>query len=338
MRPLKYLTFAKNYNISHFSPTALFVRIIPTDNCNLNCAYCFQKKDNAENMTWDMFVKVISKAVELKVGLVSFLGGEPMMWEFIYDAIELCTKHNILTDITTNGTFLDDATLQKLGSAGLDYLNISVDTQRGSGVSEKDVIFRKNIQKSIKAAEKSFGIKSRINSVMYNNNFDDIKVLIEVSNEVKIPLSLGFIVPDMANPMEKDIYFTEEDTDLLEEFVNYILQKKSESYPIIDPDSYFLNVFRFLKHENFWECNYPTKYGWINVTSDGGIRGCTKKMDSTGFNFLTLTSQKIIELKKSLELSVKACNTYCYSNCAYDSSYYKNNKATLLAESFKKFF
>jgi len=245
---------------------------------------------------------------------------------------------NILTDITTNGTFLDAVAIQKLGSAGLDYLNISVDTQRGSIVSKKDVIFRKDILKALKVAEKDLGMKSRVNSVMYNNNFDDIKSLLEVLNEVKIPLSLGFIVPDLAHSADMEIYFTEKDTGLLEDLVKYILQKKTENYPIIDPDSYFVNVFKFLKHENFWECNYPTKYGWINVTSDGGIRGCTKKMDETGFNFLTLTNQKIIELKKSLELSVKGCNAYCYSNCAYDSSYYKNNKAAFLIDNFKKLF
>ncbi|MCL1788165.1 MAG: radical SAM protein [Defluviitaleaceae bacterium] len=338
MKPLKYLNFTKCYNISYFSPTALFVRIIPTDNCNLNCAYCFQKKDNAASMTWEMFVKILDKAIELRVGLISFLGGEPMIWEHIYDAIALCTKHNILTDMTTNGTLLDDVTIQKLGNAGLDYLNVSVDTQSSSIVSKKNVIFDKSVLASLKAAEKDLDVKLRVNSVIYNNNFDDIKLLLDVAHEVKIPLSLGFIVPDLGDTHSKEIYFTEEDTGLLNEIVLYILQKKKEGYSVIDPDAYFTNVFKFLKRENFWECNYPTKYGWLNVTSDGAVRGCTKKMDDTGFDFLSLTTEKIVALKKSLEAPVKACNPYCYSNCAYDSSYYKSNKAAFIVDNFKKLF
>jgi len=338
MKPLKYLNFVNNYNFSHFDYTALFVRIIPTDNCNLNCLYCFQRKNNTPEMTWEMFEKIFSKAKSLKTGFISFLGGEPMLWEYIYDAVELCTEYNILTDITTNGTLLNNTTIEKLSNAKLDYLNISTDIQSTDAISEKNIIFDKEILKELKMAEKNHNIKLRINSVIYNNNFEDIKLLLELSKENKIPISLGFVVPNMNDNTNKSICFSQDDTDLLTEITNYILEKKNARYPIIDPDSYFTNIFRFLKNESFWKCNYPTKYGWINVTPDGSIRGCTKKMDTTDFDFISLTPENIKEYKALLKASVNQCNPYCYSNCAYDSSFYKDNKATFIIDNFKNFF
>jgi len=277
MKTLKYLKFIENYTFSHFEHTPLFVRIIPTDNCNLNCSYCYQKTNDAPDMPKGLFSQVLDKAISLKVGFISFLGGEPMLWEHLYDAIELCSKHNILTDMTTNGTMLNDVTIQKLGSSGLDYLNISVDTRDDNSVSKKNILFDKNVVKALNLAENDYGMKLRMNSVIYNNNFEDVKLLLELSNGSKIPISLGFIVPNVKDIGSGGIYFSEKDTKLLEEIVGYILKKKSEKYPIIDPDSYFTNVFRFIKNESFWQCNYPTKYGWINITASGKIRSCTKK-------------------------------------------------------------
>ncbi|MDR2964224.1 MAG: radical SAM protein [Treponema sp.] len=325
-KALKNINFLRKFGLSYFKYTALFVRVIPTDNCNSNCLYCYQKKINASNMSWDLFNQVLDKAIKLNVGFISFLGGEPMLWEYIYDAIALCSKHNILTDMTTNGTLLNDVAVQRLGSSGLDYLNVSVDTHDNYSVSKKNTFFNKSLIKALNCAKKNYGMKFRMNSVIYNNNFEDIKLLLELSNQNKIPHSLGFIVPNMKDIDNKEIYFSERDIELLENIVKYILNKKKKKYLIIDPKSYYTNVFRFIKQESFWKCNYPTKIGWINVTPNGAIRSCTKKMDETNFHFLSLTSKKIKSLKSYLKTLVKGCNPYCYSSCAYDAAFYKKNK------------
>jgi len=338
MKTSKYSHFVKNYTYARFNYSTLFVRVLPTDNCNLNCFYCFQRKDDAVDMPWELFVQVLDKARELKLGLMSFLGGEPMLWDHLYDALALCSKHNILTDMTTNGTLLNRETIERLGSSGLDALNVSVDTKSSLSASKKNTLFNGDIVKALKTAEKTYGMKIRMNGVIFNNNFEDIKLLLELSKESEIPLSLGFIVPDLKSDRNKKSYFSEEDTELLGEIVDYILQRKKEKYPVIDPDSYFTNVFKFIKNEYFWECNYPTKYGWVNVVSDGTLRGCTKKMDDSDMTFLSLTPEKIKHYKESLQEPVKECNPFCYSNCAYDSAYYRDNKLAFIADNFSKTF
>jgi MoaA/NifB/PqqE/SkfB family radical SAM enzyme len=283
-------------------------------------------------MSFDSFCTYLDKAKELKVGLMTFLGGEPMIWKPLYDALSLCTERHVMTDLTTNGTLLTDPTVECLGKSGLDYLNISVDGVKATEVTSKTSIIRPGLMESLKKARKKHHMHTRINSVIYNNNFEEILALIEFCKEWNTQISLGFIVPPL-NPKhraEADIYFSVADEPLLNDIVSNILLKKRAGYPIVDPDSYFQNIFKFIRREKFWDCNYPTRYGWVNITPTGHIRSCTKKMDKLDIHFLDLDPANLSGLRSILKKKVKTCNIDCYSNCAYDSYFYTHNKGEMV--------
>jgi MoaA/NifB/PqqE/SkfB family radical SAM enzyme len=337
-RAAKFENLAEAYLSSYRHGTPAFVRMLPTDRCNLACAYCWQKNDASTDMTIDSFRAHLEKAKELRVGLMTILGGEPMIWEPLHDALTLCTERHVLTDLTTNGTLLTPETVERLGSAGLDYLNISVDGAKPSAVTRKTSVFRPGLMEALKEAREKHHMHTRINSVIYKNNFDEIRTLMEFSKKWDIQLSLGFIVPplDPAQRSATDIYFSKEDEPLLRAIVDGILQKKRAGYPVIDPDAYFENIFKFIRREKFWDCNYPTRYGWINVTPSGRIRSCTKKMDELDFRFLDLDLEKLARVRAILKEKVKTCNINCYSNCAYDSYFYTHNKGEMLKKIWKR--
>ena len=238
----------------------------------------------------------------------------------------------MLTDLTTNGTLLTPETAERLGKAGLDYLNISVDGSEASSVTCKTSIFRPGLAEALRDVRDRHHMHTRVNSVIYKDNFPAIQELMEAARSWNFQLSLGFIVPplDPVLRSEEEIYFTAEDESRLQYIVAVILEKKHAGYPIIDPDSYFENIFKFIHREKFWECNYPTRYGWINVAPSGRIRSCTKKMDELDFLFLDLDLEKLRELRAILRQKTAACNIDCYSNCAYDSYYYTHNKGAML--------
>lgn len=328
----KFLNLYHAYVMSCFFVRTPFVRMIPSDKCNLRCKYCWQRRDESYDMTMEEFRGYLAKAKKLDVGLITFLGGEPMAWPYLYEAIASCTEAKVLTDITTNGTLLNEDTIRRLGSAGLDYLNISVDGVKPTEVTSKNSIFREDILRQLKAAKKKYGMHFRVNSVIYKNNFEEIKAMMDFANKNNVQISLGYIVRPLkeeyiTNP---DIYFSREDRELLDEIIFYIVGKKRQGYPVIDPEEYFFKVYRYLNGEKFWGCNYPTKYGWVNISPDGRIRSCTKKMDELDMRYVDLDSRKIKELRKILSENTAQCNTHCYSNCAYDSYYYTHNKSQML--------
>lgn len=334
VKTAKFKNLVSAYISSYLYSTPAFVRMIPTDKCNLNCKYCWQKDDTSKEMTYEEFSQYLEKAVSLKVGLITFLGGEPMVWESLFDAISLCSKKHVLSDLTTNGTLLDQKSIMSLGEAGLDYLNISVDSLVPSRISVKNSINRDSLIKYLNEAKSKFRMHFRFNSVIFKNNFKNIKELIEFSKDNNVQISLGFIVPPFNNDQinEQSIYFEKTDNELLQEITEYILEKKRNGYPIIDPDSYFKNIFRYLNREKFWDCNYPTRYGWINVTPNGKIRTCTKKMDELDIKFMDLDLARLKNIREIMKNNVKECNINCYSNCAYDSYFYTHYKLQM----FKK--
>lgn len=337
LKSRKFMHLVRANVSSKVLATPAFVRMIPTDRCNLDCGYCWQHDQNSSDMSLDEFMRCLDHAVRLRVGLVTFLGGEPMLWEHLTTAIAACSERHMLTDMTTNGSFLDERTLQELGRAGLDYLNISVDGLEASEVSKKRSIAREGLLDALKEARARYGIHFRLNAVIFKNNFEAIKELIEFVGEHRVQLSLGFVVPEICSEVADDaIDFTGRDTDLLHEIVTYILDKKKSGYPIIDPDSYFTGVFRFLRGEHFWDCNYPTRYGWINVTSNGKIRSCTKAMDERDVRFVDLDRGKVAELRQAYKEKVARCNVHCYSNCAYDSYYYTHHKGEMAKRIVKR--
>ena len=317
--------------------TPAFIRIIPTDNCNMNCKYCRQKDNAPFMMSYSNFKSYLKKARKMQVGLITFLGGEPLMWEHVYQAIADCTRHLIPSDLTTNGSYLNEETIEKLGKAGLDYLNISVDGIRPNRVSGKNYIFRNNLTELLKKAQKKYKMDVRLNTVIYNNNLDDIRELLEYTKENGFRISLGYAMPplngeDAANPM----YFRKEDRELLKKIISYIIVKKREGYPIIDPEEYFLNIFRFLNRESFWQCNYQTKYGWLNIAPNGQIRSCTKKQDDLHNHFSSLKLKQLVALRRKFAENISSCNSDCYSNCAYDAYYYRKHKGEMIKKLLKK--
>lgn len=323
---------------SYVSGTPAFVRVIPTDRCNLSCSYCWQHDQRSADMTLDTFLACLEHAVRLRVGLITFLGGEPMLWEPLTHAIAACTRRHVLTDMTTNGSLLDGDTILALGRAGLDYLNISLDGLEDSPVSKKSIAGRAGLIADLERARSMYGLHFRMNAVIFRNNFKTIRDLLDFANSQRVQISLGFIVPPLDDETggEERIHFTLEDEKLLHEIVEYLLAKKRSGYPIIDPDAYFTGVFQYLRGDKFWDCNYPTRYGWINVTAQGKIRSCTKAMDELDVRFTDLDRQKVGELRAIYQRKVAACNVHCYSNCAFDSYYYTHHKVEMAKRIFAR--
>jgi cyclic pyranopterin phosphate synthase len=117
--------------------TATDLRVSLTDRCNLRCNYCMP----AEGLDWlptdevltdDEVVRLITIGVErLGVAEVRFTGGEPLLRRGLPDIVRRTTALSPRpeTSITTNALGLT-RTARALAEAGLDRVNVSLDTVR----------------------------------------------------------------------------------------------------------------------------------------------------------------------------------------------------------------
>src|SRR3954453_15492589 len=111
------------------------LRVSLTDRCNLRCQYCMPAEGldwmpPDETLTDDELIRLIGIGVELLgVRDVRFTGGEPLLRRGL-PAIVAATKalpSNPRPAMTSNGLGLT-RTAQALADAGLDRVNISLDT------------------------------------------------------------------------------------------------------------------------------------------------------------------------------------------------------------------
>jgi cyclic pyranopterin phosphate synthase len=123
--------------VDKFGRTATDLRVSLTDRCNLRCSYCMP----AEGLDWlpgddvltdDEVVRLIKIGVErLGITEVRFTGGEPLVRRGLVDIVRR-TKQLVPTpeaSLTTNALGLA-RTARALAEAGLDRVNVSLDTIR----------------------------------------------------------------------------------------------------------------------------------------------------------------------------------------------------------------
>src|SRR3954452_794110 len=120
-----------------FGRVATDLRVSLTDRCNLRCSYCMPAEGlewlpNDEVLTDDAVVRLITVAVErLGVREVRFTGGEPLLRRGLPDIVRrtAALRPRPETSITTNALGLT-RTARTLAEAGLDRVNVSLDTVR----------------------------------------------------------------------------------------------------------------------------------------------------------------------------------------------------------------
>lgn len=108
----------------------LSFRMSITNRCNLNCLYCHHDGmlPSKDEMTPLEIEKITKIAKDLGVRRVRLSGGEPLIRKDIVDIVDKISQIGFKDiSITTNGTYLSKYSAD-LKNAGLDRVNVSLDT------------------------------------------------------------------------------------------------------------------------------------------------------------------------------------------------------------------
>ncbi len=186
-----------------------YLRLSVTDRCDLRCIYCMPEEGISLLKHKDMLdFEEISRSVEMLIGAgikkIRVTGGEPLVRKDIVKLIKNIKSKPGLEDlsITTNGILLGQY-LQELKDAGIDRLNISIDSldpykyrniTRGGDL--------KNVLNNLKKAKEIGFKKIKINTVITEMlDIEDIRSFIRFSMENE--LNIRFIEM-MQSPFKGD--------------------------------------------------------------------------------------------------------------------------------------
>lgn len=168
-----------------------YLRLSVTDLCNYRCRYCMPpegvaKRDHGDILSLEELADIARAAVRLGVKKIRLTGGEPLVRRGI---VELCRQLRTIPGLqelclTTNGSLLPQLAAP-LREAGLDRLNISLDTLRPDRFAEMTRLGHlSDALAGIEAAEAAGFHNLKLDTVLIGGfNDDEIDDFINLTRE-----------------------------------------------------------------------------------------------------------------------------------------------------------
>ena len=258
-----------------------YLRISVTDRCNLRCIYCMPKEGirltGRENILQESeIIRVCRVMAELGIKKIKITGGEPLVrprMPGLIHQIKAIPGIEKVT-LTTNGILLKKQ-MKELAEAGLDSLNISLDTLDREGslkITRRDLL--DDTLAGIKEAMKYPNVQLKINCVPLGIEEQNLCEIAEFA--CKYPVHVRFI--EMM-PIGYGSSFTgmsqEKIVSLLEERFGRLVPYEGEplgngpcKYYIVKGFQGKIGFISAISHKFCSECNR------IRLTSQGYLKTC----------------------------------------------------------------
>jgi len=290
--------FADPYARTYLFPKPLDVICEISYLCNLECPTCFRwtSKPDEHELTADEWKGVLAK---LKAWLgtfnLTFTGGEPFLRKDILEIFKFASQNGIVTQVVSNGSFIDKALAKRIVASGLDGLTISLNSMnpeihnktRGTSGAFNEVMTaidnlkdRKGMRLSLSTTVVKDGIDGLIEVIkfakargIYGVNFQPIMpaTILPVFNkdgEAK-KSSVGTPYRDLLK---------DKDASHVDNVFNRLLSMKEQGYPILNSSDHLKEIAKYLKDPTNPEilekvCKVGVKN--FNIDPFGNVRLCS---------------------------------------------------------------
>ncbi|MBO6109685.1 MAG: GTP 3',8-cyclase MoaA [Methanobrevibacter sp.] len=262
----------------------LSLRITLTNRCNVNCIYCHHDgmRSSENEMTPDEIHKICQIAKRIGVRKIRLSGGEPLIRK---DIVEIISKINSVgfndISITTNGILLEKYA-KDLKEAGLDRVNVSLDTlnpETYEFITKKDYLeaAKRGILKSVEVG--LYPVKINM-VIMKDINEHEIKDMFNFCKDNDMVLQLIELIESENcddDKFSKEYHYK---LDMVEERLADIADDVKEREFMQGRKKYYINggeieVVKPVDNSKF--CANCTR---LRVTPDGKIKPCLLRNDN----------------------------------------------------------
>ncbi len=160
-----------------------------TQRCNLHCLHCYADSHNRaypDELTFAEGERLLRELADFGVPTVLFSGGEPLMRPDLFELATLAGELGMRTVLSTNGTFIEDATAQKIAAARFAYVGVSLDAIGAAHdkLRGKKGAFDEAVA-GIKAAQRA-GLRTGIRFTIHGRNRHELGPMIELAQELEV--------------------------------------------------------------------------------------------------------------------------------------------------------
>jgi Fe-coproporphyrin III synthase len=161
-----------------------------TRRCNLRCVHCYSQSENLKypnELDTDEALAMIEDLARFGAPVLLFSGGEPLMRQDLFTLVEAAVALNMRAVISTNGTLITPRQAERLRTANLSYVGVSLD-----GLREVNDAFRGLPGAFDLALEgirncRAAGIKVGLRFTITRRNADQIDGIFDLIRQENIP-------------------------------------------------------------------------------------------------------------------------------------------------------
>lgn len=340
-------------SIFNKNPFPIWAYIFVTRKCNLSCDYCYITEEKFKEMgiggaSNDMDIDELKKAVDKLWGLgnryVSFFGGEPTIRR--RDLVEIVRyssfEKQMFTQLPTNGTLLKrEGYVNELGEAGIDLMDVSLDSLGRFDQSRKDSYHRESLFTRLLEGRRKHGFAIKTNYVITKKNTDQLERILEFGKENGFIVSIRLAMKPPIIPLnwkeENGLYFSTspEDVEEVDRIADRVIQRKKQGYVVGEPIKFYEAMKRLVRGEkDFWQCEAGKHH--ITISNDGMVIQCEMLTDNFGIHFSELTPQYAQNLREQVNKNLARCNDNCLAAAYFCGQYYRRHPLSLIKEGFVK--
>jgi MoaA/NifB/PqqE/SkfB family radical SAM enzyme len=281
----------------------IMAHIIPIRRCNLSCTYCNEYDNFSKPVPLSTMLDRIELLGNLKTGVITLSGGEPLLHPELDDIISGIRRHATLAGMITNGYLLTGERVKRLNDAGLDYLQISIDNVMPDDVSKKSL---KVLDKKLQVLAENADFHVNINSVLGGGirNPEDALTVGRRAMELGFTSTVGIIHDGDGQlrplaPREREVF----------------LEMKRFEKRHFSRINYFQENIANGEPSN-WRCRAGARY--LYICEDGLVHYCSQQR---GFPAKPLKEYTVEDIRREY-VTQKSCAPMCTISCVHQISYF----------------
>jgi len=296
--------------------------------CNLDCHYCWSYDNTIKGMTEPVARQSIDWLHSLGNRFLALMGGEPMLRpKFLHKVVDYAAKKDFLVYLPTNGRLMKPDIMDRLGDAGLCCVNLAVDViDEKPGLAKALTPIRPYFE-HLMGNMRKYCCQVFFNVCITRTNLDDVRALTELAHDYDIGIDYHIVEsplidsPHFKHLGENSTFLTPADYPKVEELIDWIVQKQSEGYKVVNQRDRLLQMKDFMRgHIEPWGCRAGKNT--MIIRTDGTLAPCFPMYSAT-YDWGTVGNPKFDE--NQLTNMKKECELHCFSTLNHIVSYVYNN-------------
>ena len=299
------------------------VYVIITERCTARCAMChyWRIKNPQNELPAEVWIKALKELKEFAPGYhIQFTGGEPLLKEDILDILRWCGENGVSAGIVSNGELINEKLAAELVSAGLNNVNISIDSpvpEIHDELRGKPGIFRRAVEGigylRREAERQGHKLTISVKPTLHAKNVADMPKL--VADAVEWGANVVNIQPLNINTEETNQMWIN-DIELLRNTVETLIAMKSEGYPIANSERQMRMWIKHFKREPIQRrthCRVGMRL--LAFRPDGSAHFCSPLRKIYG-DIGTIKDQSIREIwQGEVARRIRKISVNCKLNC-----------------------